>query len=415
MKLLFVTHFFPYPPTDGGHIGYFNPLKYLSRKVEIALISLVTADSIQFVDEMKRYCVDVKTYQLRQLKYAALVRGLIGVPPGTAAKYYDPAFGALIRRTIDEQDVDLVEFQHLNTAAYHSFAAGRPKILREHNVEYKVWERHADAARGFLEQTYVSSVAPRIRAYEASVASNFDRCITVSDADAKYLRAVAPAARVETIPSGVDVEFFIPADIPRTPYSMVLTGSFEWKPKQHNLRVLLTDIYPRMKAKLPAVTLQVVGKGVPEEILQLSRRLPGVTITGAVPDVRPYVQRAALALNYLESGGGIALKVLEAMAMCTPVLSNSLGCEGISVTHGEDVFLADGAQPFADAAVLLLQNDVLRDRIACGGFRMVKRTYAWDILADQFVACYHSILQDHANDSASPELPPSVVPSTSAS
>lgn len=404
MKLLFVTHFFPYPPTDGGHIGYYNPLKYLSRKVEITLVSLVNADSVPFIDEMKRYCVDVRTHHLQRVTYAALARGLVGMPPGAAAKYYDPAFGVLIRNVIDEQHIDLVEFQHLNTAAYRPFVTGVPVILREHNVEYKVWERHAATAQGFWERTYVSAVAPRVRAYEAKAALCFDRCITVSEADAEHLKKVAPTARVETIPSGVDTEIFLPdGNLPRKPYSMVLTGSFEWKPKQHNLRVLLTEIYPRIKAKLPEATLQVVGKGVPEEIHQVARRLPGVTITGAVQDVRPYVQRTALSLNYLESGGGIALKVLEAMAMCTPVLSNSLGCEGISVTHGEDVFLADGLHAFSDAAVLLLQNETLRERIARGGYRLVQRKYAWDCLADQFIACYGSILEDQLSTDVSRE------------
>jgi glycosyltransferase involved in cell wall biosynthesis len=173
-----------------------------------------------------------------------------------------------------------------------------------------------------------------------------------------------------------------------------MTGGFAWQPKQHNLRVLLTEVYPRIKARVPNVTVSVVGKGAPSELRQLANSIPGVTMTGEVPDVRPYVNKAALAINYVESGGGIALKVLEAMAMRKPVLSTSLGCEGIKVRHGEDVFLADGAESFAEASVLLLQSNGIRQRIAEGGHRLVRQTYAWDRLAERFEDCYAAVLSE---------------------
>jgi polysaccharide biosynthesis protein PslH len=119
-----------------------------------------------------------------------------------------------------------------------------------------------------------------------------------------------------------------------------------------------------------------------------------VTMTGSVPDVRPYVHRAALALNYVESGGGVALKVLEAMAMQRPMLSTSLGCEGIRVQHGENVFLADGPEAFAEAAVLLLQNATIRQKITEGGYRLIKQVYAWERLAGQLHDCYASVLSE---------------------
>jgi len=379
----------------GGRIGCFNPIRYLSRRIEIVLVSIIDPSSVQFVHEMDQYCLDVKVHQIRQSPYIALGRGLMGEIPGTAAKYYDPAFGRLIQSAIRQWNIDLVELQHLNTAAYRRWVSSVPTLLREHNIEYKVWERQARHANNIVERAYVSMVAPRIRAYEARVASQFDRCITVSEADSNHLRDVAPTAKIEMIPSGVDTEYFV-ADggTPQEPCSMVLTGAFDWKPKQRNLKVFLTKFYPMIKAKLPNATLKIVGKGVPDELGALADRLQGVTITGSVPDVRPYLRSAALALNYMENGGGIALKVLEAMAMRKAVLSNSLGCEGIRVRHGENVFLADTVESFADAAVLLLQNVGVREKIAQGGYRLVQECYAWERLASQFEECYASVLSE---------------------
>ena len=363
--------------------------------MEIVLVSQVNGEPAEYVEEMKRYCVEVKVHQIQKHPYVGLARGLFGQPPGSYAKYYDPEFGKLIQGAIKEWNIDLVELQCLHTAEYRSWVSSVPVILREHNVDYKVWERQAQHANNRLEQIYVSMVAPRIRAYEAEVAPQFERCITVSDADTKHLRSVAPAAKIEMIPSGVDTEYFFPdPGIAEEAYSMVLTGRFDWKPKQHNLRVLLTKFYPRIKAKLPKATLKVVGMGVPDELRSLANQLPGVTITGGVADVRPYLHRAELALNYLESGGGIALKVLEAMAMRKAVLSNSLGCEGIRVEHGENVFLADSVESFAEAAVLLLENRVLRQRIADSGYQLAHKEYAWERLAGQFHDCYATVLSE---------------------
>jgi glycosyltransferase involved in cell wall biosynthesis len=363
--------------------------------MEVVLVSFVNSEPVQYLDEMRRYCLDVRVQQLQSSQYAALARGLFGTPPGTAAKYYDKKFGSLIQGAAKEWNVDLVEFQCLHTAQYRAWVGAVPVILREHNIDYKVWERQAEHANSLWERIGISLTAPRLKAYEAGIALQFNRCITVSEADAGHLREVAPAARIEAIPSGVDTEYFVPDDtIPQEPYSIVLTGGFAWQPKQHNLRVLLTEVYPRIRARLPKATLTVVGKGVPDELQTLAHRIPGVNVTGGVPDVRPYVHRAALTLNYVESGGGIALKVLEAMALRRPMLSTSLGCEGIRVQHGQNVFLADGPEAFAEAAVLLLQNATIRQRIAQGGYQLVKYVYAWERLAGQFYDCYSSVLSE---------------------
>jgi polysaccharide biosynthesis protein PslH len=363
--------------------------------MEVVLVSVVDSEPPEFVEELRRYCVDVKVHQIRKSPYLGLARGMFVDPPGSYAKYLDKGFGRLIQNAAQEWNVDLVELQGLHTAEYGSWVRPVPIILRQHNVDYKVWERQAEHANSLWERMYVSWVAPRIKAYEGKVAPRFDRCITVSEADAISLRNIAPTAKIETIPSGVDTEYFLPDDTTKEePFSIVTTGFFAWQPKQHNLRVLLTEVFPRIRTRLPEVTLTVVGKGVPDELLAVARKTPGVTMTGSVGDVRPYVRKAALTINYVESGGGIALKVLEAMAMRRAVLSNSLGCEGIRVQHGENVFLADGAESFAEAAVLLLQNSSVRQKIAEGGYRLVKQVYAWERLAGRFQDCYASVLSE---------------------
>jgi polysaccharide biosynthesis protein PslH len=406
-----VFPFLPYPPDDGGRIGFFNPIKYLSRGHEVSIVSLREGRGQEAsIEELKKFCVELRTYRRSSWQDPyRLLKGAILSPPGSGAKYWHRAVGELIQETIAAQQPEIVEFHHLNTAIYRRFAGRVPAVLREHNVEYKVWERYAQHASGWAERGYAKWTAPRVRRYEAKIAPQFDRCVVVSPADGAHLKAVAPEARIEVIPSGVDTEYFRPLpDVPEELFSITLTGSFEWRPKQQSLFILLTRVFPKLRARLPEAKLYVVGKGVPEYLQRVARETPGVTITGSVPDVRPYIARSALMINYLESGGGIALKALEAMAMRKPVLCNLLGCEGIPMVRGRDVFVADGPEDFAAAAAYLLEDPAARLGLAEEGHRRVLESYSWNVIASRLRECYESVVDerrrfDAAVESARPQ------------
>lgn len=397
MKLLLVFPFVPYPPTDGGRIGFWNPIKYLSRRHDVHVAFLAEEKDREHWAALQTQCASVQAlFRVRPAGLLPIVRSVVGDPPGSARMFWDPRFAMVLQKTIQEQNIDLVEFHHLHTAAYRDVAGSLPTVLREHNVEHVIWERHARYAP-LVERVGARWLAPRIRGYEADMASKFDRCVVVSQADAVHLKRVSPTARIEMIPSGVDTEYFAPdSEAPEGPdeMKMVYVGAFQWAPRQHNLRVILEQIMPRIRARVPDARLWVVGQGIPAHLERLAAATPGVTLTGAVPDVRPYIRGASLMLNYVESGGGIALKVLEAFAMRKAVLSNSVGCEGIGAEHGRDVFLAEGVDNFAEAAALLLRNPGLRERLSNAGHELVLRTYAWEVLAHQFGVLYDRLKEE---------------------
>jgi polysaccharide biosynthesis protein PslH len=397
LRILLVFPFLPYPPDDGGKIGFFNPIKYLSRKNEVSVVCMTDGGhQAPAAEELRKVCPNLRIYERPAWQDSfRLLKGMVFPPPGSAAKYWHRGTGDLIKKAIATDKPDIVEFHHLNTAIYRQFAEGLPKILREHNVEHKVWERHGANATKWTERRYARWMAPRVRRYEAELASRFDRCIVVSDADAAHLQAISPNAQVEIIPSGVDTEYFFP--LPETeevPFSITLTGSFGWKPKQQSLNALLTRVFPKIRAKISGAKLYVIGKGIPEWLQRIARQTPGVTIEVGVPDVRPYIARSTLLINYLESGGGIALKVLEAMAMKKPVLCNLLGCEGIPLRHGTDFFLADGSDEFAAAACCLMVDRPLRAALAEEGYRRVLEGYSWNVIASRLEDCYKSVLEE---------------------
>jgi glycosyltransferase involved in cell wall biosynthesis len=166
---------------------------------------------------------------------------------------------------------------------------------------------------------------------------------------------------------------------------MVFTGSMDWLPNEDGIRWFVDEVLPLVRAEEPGATLTVVGRYPPAAIRELAARDPGVRVTGTVPDVRPYVERAALFVVPLRIGGGTRLKIFEAMAMERPVVSTTIGAEGLPVTNGQDIVLADSASDFAAAVVRLLRNPAERQAVGQRAAAKVRAEHAWDRVADRFM------------------------------
>jgi glycosyltransferase involved in cell wall biosynthesis len=194
---------------------------------------------------------------------------------------------------------------------------------------------------------------------------------------------------------GVDTDYFAPSDAPVVPGSIVLTGSYGWAPKRHNLEVLIQEVLPLIRQLVPEARLSVVGTGLNGQILRRLQNEPGVDYVGPVDDVRPYVARSAVSVNYVESGGGIPIKVLEAMAMGKPVVTNTLGAEGIAATNGRDLLVARSKAEFAKALAGLLADPVRQLTLGQAGRRLVLERYSSAALAQKLADYYQTIIDRH--------------------
>jgi len=219
-----------------------------------------------------------------------------------------------------------------------------------------------------------------------------DSTLAVSDADRAALARIAPAARVDCLPMGIDTSYFAPSPgVMVDPTAIVMTGSFEWAPKRHNLHVLVTEIFPRIRALVPDAQLTIVGKGLSDAALARLRGQEGVDCVGAVADVRPYIARASVLINYVESGGGIAIKILEAMAMAKPVVANDIAAEGIAAMPGRDLMVASTQGEFAEFVARLLADPALRAHLGRNGRELVVANYSSTTLARKLVAYYEAL------------------------
>src|SRR5687768_863185 len=223
--------------------------------------------------------------------------------------------------------------------------------------------------------------------FEAAACPRFDCVVAVSREDREMMEREYHVKNVYDVPTGVDTDFFRPSgERKRQPHNLVFTGSMDWLPNEDAIRYFTEQIMPRIRQSMPDVTLTVVGRDPYPGLVELSKRDSSVMVTGRVEDVRPYMDEAAVYIVPLRIGGGTRLKIYEAMAMEKAIVSTSIGAEGLPVSNGSEIVLADDPESFAEATVKLLQNEDMAHEIGQRAAAKVRREFGWDIVADSFAA-----------------------------
>ncbi len=392
MHILWVKTELLHPVDKGGRIRTYNMLRALRREHRVTYVTLddggAAPDAVEraaeYADELVR--VPFRTAAKRSPKfYGELLANVFSPLPYAVAKYRSAALRRAIEELVARGTVDVVVCDFL--APSLNVPAGLPvrTVLFQHNVEAMIWRRHAEVARGAVARRYFREQWRRMEAFERAECRRFDHVIAVSAEDRDVFRSAYGVPSASDVPTGVDVDFFRPSGgVAREPLDMVFTGSMDWLPNEDGILWFTDEVLPRIRDRVPGATLTVVGRNPPARIRALAERDPLVRVTGTVPDVRPYIERAAVFVVPLRIGGGTRLKIFEAMAMERAVVSTAIGAEGLPVAHGENVLLADAPQDFADAVTGLLEAPDRAGTIGASAAHLVRSSFGWDRVADIF-------------------------------
>ena len=230
-----------------------------------------------------------------------------------------------------------------------------------------------------------------LRQREIDLCREADGVVCTSDRDLAALKRLTALRASAVVPNGVDIETFLPADpAARVPGRVIFTGTMGYYPNVQAVLFFAEKCWPAIRARLPDATWEIVGSHPPAEVLALAA-LPGVTVTGAVADVRPHLAAASVAIAPLLIGGGTRLKILEAFATGTPMVSTRIGCEGLAVVPGVSLLVEDDPPAFAEAVVRVLTDASLRARLSLAGRSVAESTYGWARCGDQLVAFIDSL------------------------
>lgn len=407
MKILFLAPYLPSPPRSGGPRRLHGLMTELARRHEVSILALAgPGDDAAAHAATAAYCTEVATVPnpLFGIDTAAKrrlqLRSLLSPRSFERLVYRRPAMQAALDARLARRDYDVISVEFAQMAEYRLPRGARRRpvvVLDEHNIEYDILHRTAAREAGRGRKLYNYLDYHKLRREERGAWRRVDGCTLTSGRDEAILRAQAPALPTAVVPNGVDLEQFRPApQAAAEPQTILFFGAVSYYPNTDGLLYFLREVFPLLRARYPELRLRIVGPEPPEAIRRCAS--DRIAVTGFVDDVRAEIARATAVVVPLRIGGGTRLKIVEAMGMGKAIVSTTLGAEGLAVTDGEEVLLADDAATFADRVGRLLDDPALRARLGAAARGLAERRYGWAAAAASLEDFYRRLLDAAPGD-----------------
>jgi polysaccharide biosynthesis protein PslH len=385
MQVTFVSFWYPYPADNGAKMRALAMIRALAREHSVDLIVLGAEErAADDPEPLRQLCRSIATITVPSFapRGKADWRGLLSATPRSFVRTYDPAVTTHLARRIAARKCDLVICGEL--AAYYGLKVAHSVAVFVDDLDPS---RYADAIRdagGVRSRLRATLTDWKYRRFMRTIDRACAGLLVASEREARLLRAItAHDARIAVVPNGVTLT--APGDLPaRDAHRLVYSGSPTYAPNRDAVSFFAADILPRVRARVLGAWLAVTGgtESVPLDDLATA---PGVIFTGWLPDIRAYVAASRVCVVPLRQGGGTRLKILEAMALGTPVVATTKGAEGLDLTSGEDLLIADDPDAFADATSRLLTDDALHARIAARAKETVATRYDWELIGAEML------------------------------
>jgi glycosyltransferase involved in cell wall biosynthesis len=382
----------PYPPTSGKRIRTLNLTLRLARRHRLTYICHRNADADEaraaadFFAENGIATVVVDRPvppKAGAAFYLRLAANLLSPLPYSVATHTSRALRRALAEHAARQPVDVWHCEWTPYAeALRGVGAGR-RVVIAHNVESVIWQRYYETEANALRRWYIGRQWRKFQKFERGVLREVERTVAVSGVDALRFRRDFGARRVDVVENGVDTAYFRPQEVRRDPGLLLFLGSLDWRPNLDGVRLLLERVFPAVRAAEPSARLCLVGRNPPEALRREAAGREGVELFASVPDVRPYLARCGVLVVPLRIGGGSRLKILEALASGTPVVSTRVGAEGLCLEAGRDLTVVEDIDDLVGALIAAVREPEAVEAQAARGREQVLRHYDWDALAGQ--------------------------------
>jgi polysaccharide biosynthesis protein PslH len=395
MKLLWLNANLLLPLDKGGKLRTWHLMRHLAARHEITYLSFSdpAVEETEHRLGMLDACARIETVPRTDPPkgtirfYADAARYVMDPVPYGVAKYRSTAYRERLAQLLRDVRFDAVVCDFLVPVVNMPERLPCPSILFTHNVESDIWRRHAANATRAIPRRLLRDQWRRMLRFERQALARFDLALAVSDADRDTFQHLYPDALrtpVQVIQTGVDTTYFAPDPSTRPrPAHLVFTGSMDWLPNEDGMLYFVREILPHIRQAEPGATLSIIGR-TPTPAVRRLAEIAGVEVTGRVDDVRPHIAAGAIYVVPLRIGGGTRLKIFEAMSMGKAVVSTAIGAEGLPVTNGEDIVIANEPARFAQAVVGLIRDAEARQRLERAARRLVVEHYDWSAVAGGF-------------------------------
>jgi polysaccharide biosynthesis protein PslH len=391
LKILLLTQVLPYPPDSGPKVKTLNVIKYLSRLHELTLISYVRGDQSAEIEALRQYCREIYPVPIERKPISdglALARSLVTGLPWMMARDDRRAMRATVQRVLAGQRFDIVQADQLNMAQFAQQAVGPRKVVDTHNALWVLYQRMAATMKGpkrwLLERDW-----RLLKKYEGRICREFDAVTAVSVEDRNALvEAGADPDKIWVIPISVDCDDLRPIEPVSGANHILHIGTMYWPPNIDGILWFIREVYPLIRRWRTDVVFDVVGARPPEEIVRLGGDGSGINVTGYVKNPIDIMRQAGVMVVPLRAGGGMRVKILNSMAQALPIVSTSIGCEGIAVQDGCHLIVADTAEAFAAAALRLFEDRALAHQLGQNGRQLILSRYDYRAACREYEHVY---------------------------
>ena len=399
MKILFLSLRCPYPPHRGDRIRSYNFIKQLSKQHAVTLVYFAESETdIESAKHLEPFCERIEWVRFHR-SFARLNAGVhcLSKHPLQLHYWYAPQMQRRINELLTQERFELIHAQLFRMGQYVTEVQGPTKVLdlcdslalnlsRRAELESNPW-----LAKIKLDCTpkrfLVKLEEKRVRRYEVDIMKAFDCGTVVARFDRDYLLAQDDSLNLSIVPMGVDLGYFQPNPITQPAPMLLFTGTMNYFPNTDAVIYFCDEVFPRIRERHPKACFYVVGNHPSEPVKRLEAQ-EGVTVTGYVPDVRPYFEKASVFVAPLRAGSGIQTKNLEAMAMGVPVVTTSVGAMGLEADIGKELLVADTPADFAEQVIHLLDNTCLRKTLAQTARTRVENSYSWEAIGARLKHVY---------------------------
>jgi glycosyltransferase involved in cell wall biosynthesis len=363
MNILQVSHKYPFPPKDGGAVATLNLADGLARAgQEITLLAMRTpkhGGKTLKNEVMPPYHEVITTYVDTTIRPVRLIRNLLFSDlPYNAERFINTGFRERLSEILTQNQFDIVQLEGLYLMPYAETIrkCSRAKIvLRSHNIEHEVWKRIVRQTRNRIKRMYFALLAKRMARFEYSYINAYDMLVSISERDRQFFTRHGNKKPSLVIPMGMEVSEIVPVTGNAGKSGLFFIGSLDYLPNQEGLQWFIEQVWKKYLHPFRSCTFCVAGRNAPARLKNYLAKQP-LKFLGEVDDAGRFMRSGGVMVVPVLSGGGIRIRIVEAMAMGIPVVSTSLGAEGIDVTHGSDIMIADDPENFSEAVIKLLEN-----------------------------------------------------------
>lgn len=395
MKILMLTPYLPFPLMSGGQTRSYNLIKNLSKKHEITLFSLVKDDKERkYIPELEKLCKKVRVFNRPPKPWTLgnILRTGLSTYPFLVIRNLATKESQAVKDELSSSNYDLIHAETFYVMP-HIPETGIPILLVEQTIEYLVYKHYVEEQAPKLLTPLLKIDVMKLKFWETYFWKRAKKVVAMSDSDRNQMEKLCPGLSIDIVPNGIDAKYFLAKKKENvSPPRVLYVGNFTWLQNIEAVTDLVDKVWPKIKKDVPGAKLWIVGMHMTDYIRNLMSG--DIEVIEGMPDIRDAYRKSTVLVTPIRGPGGTRLKILEAMASALPVVTTTVGAEGLGVKNGQEALITDNLEDLVKSAVKVLRNSKVAEELGDSGRKFVAKNYTWNVSAEKLDRIYEEIIQE---------------------